>query len=95
MEGQTAAGQGQVRGWLLLPETRRFGRRSRPLTFPKALTPSGSRLARRRQSASRTTGLHKEDQKRKDQPAEEEEGRDFDLPKEQETTRLEEIIEDR
>ena len=43
MEGQTAAGQGQVRGWLLHPETRRFGRRSRPLTTPEALTPTRAR----------------------------------------------------
>ena len=43
MEGQTAAGQGQARGWLLLPETRRLGRRSRPLTAPKALAPSETR----------------------------------------------------
>ena len=47
MEGQTAASKGQGRGWLLLPETRRFGRRSRPLTTPKALTTSGSRGGRR------------------------------------------------
>ena len=31
MEGQTAAEQGQARWWLLLPETRRSGRRSQPL----------------------------------------------------------------
>ena len=66
MEGQTAAGQGQVRGWLLLPETRRFGRRSRPLTAPKALAPSGARggcraLPVRPASTRRTRGrgIHK------------------------------------
>ena len=47
MEGQTAAGKGQGRGRLLLPETRRFGRRSRPLTTLKALMASGSRGGRR------------------------------------------------
>ena len=47
MERQTATGKGQERGLLLLPETRRFGRRSRPLTTPKALTASGSSGGRR------------------------------------------------
>ena len=66
MEGQTAAGQGQARGWLLLPETQRFGRRSRPLTAPKALAPSGTRgggraLPVRPASTRRTRGgrIHK------------------------------------
>ena len=35
MEGQTAAEQGQAGRWLLLPETRRSGRRSRPPTPPR------------------------------------------------------------
>ena len=44
--GHTTAGKGPERGWLLLPETRGSGRRSRPLSTIEALTTSGARGGR-------------------------------------------------
>ena len=84
MEGQTAARQGQVRGWLLLPETRRFGRRSRP--------------PEREEEAERLPcGLpaHEEPGEEGSTSGEEEEERALPLPKDLDTARLDEMREDR
>ena len=47
VEGQTAAGQGYARRWLLLSKTQRLRRRSRPLTTLEALAAPRTRRGRR------------------------------------------------
>ena len=55
MEGQTTAGEGQTEIWLLLPETRRFGRRSPTLATLETLTATTPR----RRSGALTSRLAK------------------------------------
>ena len=92
MEGQTAAGKGPERGWLLLPKTRGFGRRSGPLSALEALTTSGREEEEERFPYGRPRGAPNE---RGPTRGEEEEGIDLPLLRDRDTARLEEIWEKR
>ena len=93
MEGQTTAGKGPERRWLLPSETRRCGRRSPPpLPHLKRLRPPD----REEEEECFPYGLPraKEDRRGPVRGEEEEEGADLPLRRERESARLLEICEE-